>query len=181
MTFWFFIILVIIAAALYVVFKDNMSFQVFRETIQNFGIWAPIVFIILYVLGTIFIPSTPFMAAAGILFGFKYGLLYTVIGGLVSSLVTFALSRKLGKDWVDNILKNKYLKILDKYNNRLENGGILDLIAWRIAPIMPFNALNILMGVSRIKTREYIIGTLLGLAPSNVLAVYFGTVIVKIF
>ena len=45
---------------------------------------------------------------------------------------------------------------------------------------MPFNVLNILMGVSKIKTQDYLIGTLFGLIPSNVLAVYFGYLMTKI-
>jgi uncharacterized membrane protein YdjX (TVP38/TMEM64 family) len=46
---------------------------------------------------------------------------------------------------------------------------------------MPFNVLNILMGVSRISAQEYIVGTVFGLIPSNVIVVYAGTFIAKIF
>lgn len=181
---WAFALFIGIVASsilIYLYFGDNLSIENLREGINDFGIWAPIIFIFLYVVGTIFIPSTPFMAVAGILFGFKYGLLYTTIGGFLSSLIVFEISRRLGRDWVESILKKQYMRVFDGYNKRLERGAVWDLIALRVAPIMPFNVLNILMGISRIKISDYVVGTLIGLAPSNLLAVYFGTFITKIF
>lgn len=181
LVFILFLVLIIASVFVYQVFGENFSLEQVRQYLRGFGVWAPIVFILLYTLGTIFIPSTPFMAAAGILFGFKYGLIYTIISGFLSSVLVFWVSRRLGKDWVESILKHKYLTMINKYNKRLENGAVWDLIALRIAPVMPFNVLNILMGISRIGIGDYITGTLLGLIPSNVVAVYFGTFIVKIF
>lgn len=176
-----FLILIILSVIFYQIFADQIDLSQVRQQLRDFGVWAPAVFIFLYTVGTIFIPSTPFMIVSGILFGFGYGLLYTVIGGFLSSILVFAISRKLGKGWVESILKNKHLKYIDRYNKRLGNGAIFDLILLRIVPIMPFNVLNILMGISKIKTKNYIAGTLLGLAPSNVLAVYAGAFLTKIF
>lgn len=178
--FTVFLVLIIISLFIYQIFSDDFSLDQIRQYLNGFGIWAPLVFLVLYTFGTIFIPSTPFMAIAGILFGFKYGLIYTLIGGFLSSIIVFTFSRKLGKEKVENILEHKYLKPLEKYNKRLGSGGAWDLVILRIAPIMPFNILNILMGVSRIKTGDYIIGTMLGLIPSNILTVYFGNIISKI-
>lgn len=175
-----FLILVIGSLLGYQIFSDSFSLEIIRQHIKDFGIWSPLIFVFLYTIGTIFIPSTPFMAVAGVLFGFKYGLIYSIIGGFLSSVITFLLARKLGKERIENILEHQYLKHLNKYNQRLEEGAVWDLIILRITP-MPFNVLNILMGVSKIKTQEYILGTTLGLIPSNILTVYFGDIISKIF
>lgn len=179
--FVLFVLAIITALCLYLILKDQISLNEFRAGLSHYGVLAPTIFILFYTVATIFIPSTPFMALAGILFGFKYGLLYTTIGGFLSAILVFGISRKLGKDWVDQILRNKYLNLIQKYNKRLEKGGVADLILLRVAPIMPFNVLNILMGISRISLQNYILGTLLGLLPSNVLAVYFGALITKVF
>lgn len=175
------IALLIIAAIGFLFFGDNFSIEIVRTELQSFGVWAPLIFILLYAILVIFFPSTPFMALAGILFGFKYGLIYTLIGGTLSSLILFAISRKLGQSWVDSILRNKYLKPLNKYNKRLERGGVSDLIFLRILPVLPFNVLNILMGVSRISVSTYIFGTVIGLIPSHIVAVYAGNIISLIF
>jgi len=176
-----FLILIILSVIFYQIFAEHIDLSQVRQQLRDFGVWAPAVFIFLYTVGTIFIPSTPFMVVAGILFGFGYGLLYSVIGGFLSSVLVFIIARKLGKGWVESILKNKHLKYINKYNKRLENGATWDLIFLRMTPIMPFNVLNVLMGISKIKTQNYIVGTLLGLAPSNVLAVYAGAFLIKIF
>ena len=107
-----FLILIAVSLFLFETVGGNVSLNQLRDYLNSFGIWAPVIFILLYTLGTIFIPSTPFMAIAGILFGFKYGLLYTIIGGFLSSIIVFTISRILGKDRVDIFLEHKYLKLL---------------------------------------------------------------------
>jgi len=176
-----FLILVIVSIILYKIFGENLDITQVNNQLKSFGIWAPIIFIVIYTFGTIFIPSTPFMAIAGIFFDFTYGLIYTIIGGLLSSIVVFAFARKTGQDSVEKLLKNKYAGYLTKYDARLKEGGIFSLIILRIMPIMPFNVLNILMGISKIEIRNYVIGTVLGLIPSNVVTVYFGSFITKLF
>jgi uncharacterized membrane protein YdjX (TVP38/TMEM64 family) len=179
-----FIAFVALIIGLFIIFQVlgyDIDSENIRQYVKSFGILAPFIFIIIYTIGTFFIPATPFMLAAGILFGFKYGLVYTVISGFCSSTAVFYISRKLGKSWVENILEHTYLTHLNEYNKRLERGPIWDIIILRLTPIMPFNALNVLLGVSKIKTADYVIGTLLGIIPSNVLTVYIGAFITKIF
>lgn len=176
-----FIALVVLSLLIFQSYSDSFNLEEVRQYMKDFGVWAPLIFIILYTFGTIFVPSTPPMIIAGIFFGFWYGLIYTFIGSILSAIIVFILSRKLGKEGIEKILAYKYLKHLGEYNKRLEEGAVWDLILLRVVPFMPFNALNILMGVSRIKTRDYIVGTIVGLIPSVVLAVYAGTFVSKIF
>lgn len=160
---------------------DNLDVDLVENEIKSFGIWAPFVFIMLYTITTFFLPSTPFMIIAGVIFGLKIGLVYVIIGGTISSISLFQISRYLGKNWVEDILQKRYFSHLGEYNKRLESGAIFDLVLFRLMPIMPFNVLNILMGVSRIKIGEYIIGTILGLLPSSILSVFFGDLLLKFF
>lgn len=147
---------------------------------QSLGIWLPLSFILIYIVATIFFPTTPFMALAGMLFGFKYGLLYTTIAGFVSAFITFYTSRTLGREFVDELLSIQFLDRLEKLDEKIGRHGILAIVVLRILPVMPFNVLNLLMGVSKVKARDYAVGTILGLAPSNVFAVYFGTLIISV-
>lgn len=174
-----FLIAIVGSLLVYQAVGDDFGLGQLRQYIKDFGIWAPLIFIFAYTIITIFIPSTPFMAIAGILFGFWYGLICVTVGGFLSAMAVFVLSRKLGREWAESILEHRYLSPLRKYNGRLESGGIWDLIILRTIPIMPFNVLNILMGISRISAKNYIAGTLSGLIPSNVVAVYFGSFITK--
>jgi uncharacterized membrane protein YdjX (TVP38/TMEM64 family) len=159
------------------VYGKSLDLEQLRQYIRDFGIWSPLIFITIFTIATIFIPSTPFMAIAGILFGFKYGLAYTIIGCFISSEIVFYISRKLGKEKIEKVLENKYLKPLKKYNKRLGSGGVWDLIILRFLPILPFNVLNILMGVSKMTNKNYTVGTFIGLIPSNLLGVYLGSLV----
>ncbi len=176
-----FVLLIVGVFVIYESTEKQLNLADFQATARELGVWAPTAFIVFYTVGVIFLPSTPFMILSGILFGFKFGLLYSLIGGLTSSILVFKISRHLGKEWVENILQKKYLSQIDRYNERLASNGLLDLIILRILPIMPLNILNILMGISRISLRNYIIGTIFGLLPSIIITVYFGNLLVKIF
>lgn len=169
--------LLLIGLVSYNIWGKDVPIGEIKGYVNSLGPLAPIAFIILYSFATVFIPSTPIMAISGVLFGFKYGLIYTVIGGMISSIAVFGISRILGRSFSEKILKNDKLKKVGEYNDKIENHGIWTLIVLRIMPIMPFNVLNLIMGISKIKFRDYFVGTLLGLAPSNVAAVYFGSLI----
>jgi uncharacterized membrane protein YdjX (TVP38/TMEM64 family) len=178
--FLIFLTAIIFCLIISAIYGENVSLETIREFSQSLGIWLPISFMILFIIISIFFPSTPFMALAGIIFGFKYGLLYVTIAGFISAFITFYLSRILGKGFVDELLHTKFLNKLGKWNERIARHGLFTVIILRLAPIMPFNVLNLLMGISKVKARDYALGTLLGLAPSNLLAVYFGSVIVSV-
>ncbi len=179
--FAIFVLLVIFGFVIYDSAENQVHLSDFQTTAKELGLWAPVVFILFYIVGVIFLPSTPFMVLAGILFGFKLGFIYSLIGSLVSANLVFKISRHLGKEWVENILQKKYLRKIGEYNQKLENKGVLDLVVLRILPIMPFNVLNILMGVSRINIQNYMLGNIIGLLPSIIITVYFGNLLVKLF
>ncbi|OHA94509.1 MAG: hypothetical protein A3E02_02545 [Candidatus Zambryskibacteria bacterium RIFCSPHIGHO2_12_FULL_38_34] len=175
-----FIILIIGSFLTFEILGYDIDSKEIGRYLKIFGIWAPLIFILIYTLGTTFIPATPFMLIAGILFGFKYGFIYIFIGGVLSSIIVFLVSRKLGKEWVEKILEHRYFVYLNKHNKKLEDSSIWGIMILRMTPIMPAGALSILMGVSRIKTKDYIIGTMIGFLPSTLLTVYFGSLITKI-
>ena len=178
--FIFLLILIISFIFVYHGAEKSFSLEQMHNHINDYGIWAPLVFLSLYIIFTTFAPSSPFMALAGVLFGFKYGILYSIIGNLISALIMFYIARILGKSWVDKILEHRHMRHINSYNKRLESGATIDLIILRMAPIMPSNILNIMMGVSKMKLKPYIIGTVIGLIPSIFITVYFGELISKI-
>lgn len=180
-SFIVFVLIILTSIVSYYVWGDEISLGEIKDVVKDIGVWTPLVFILAYFLATIFIPSTPLMAISAILFGFKMGFIYSTIGGILSAIATFYISRILGKEWVENILAKEYLSKLNEYNKKLESGAVWDIIIFRNIPIMPFNALNILLGISRVSLKDYTIGSLLGLIPSTAIGVYLGILITKIF
>lgn len=179
--FFTFILSISIGLFYYAIFGHKISIDEIKLFIHSLGSLLPLYFIIFYSLLSMFLPATPLMAGAGIIFGFKYGLLYTTVGGFASSIMTFYLSRYLGKDLVENAMHEKFFSKLEKYDNKIAEHGILTVLILRLIPVVPFNILNLILGVSRVSIKDYVVGTIVGLAPSDVLTVYFGRFIFNFF
>ena len=175
--FFVFLGAIILCLFYYSVFGKEITIEEVRLYTESVGLWLSISFILVYTILAIFLPTTPLMAIAGILFGFTHGLIYTTSGGFLSALITFYIARILGKDMVEKILHRRFFSKLEVYDEKITKRGMLTVIILRMTPIMPFNILNLLMGISRVRSIDYILGTVIGLAPSNALTVYFGKLI----
>jgi len=146
-----------------------------RETISSYGAFGPLIFIAIYVLGAvIFFPGTPLTISSGILFGTINGTIYTVIGATIGASIAFLISRLLGKDFIDRLLKNK-LKKLNEYDKRIKENGFLVMIFLRLIPLFPFNGLNFAMGLTRIKFRQFLLGTVIGIVPGTFVLANIGS------
>jgi uncharacterized membrane protein YdjX (TVP38/TMEM64 family) len=136
------------------------------ETLQNLltklGIWAPIVYIIFYTIGTLLIlPSTPLNLTGGAIFGTWWGTFWSTIAALIAALVSFYYSRTIGRQWIAHKFKGK-IKVLDA---EIKRGGLFYLFAIRLLPLIPYGIVNFTAGLTSISWRDYTIGTLLGTVP----------------
>ena len=65
--------------------------------LEKAGIWAPIVYILLYTIGTLLIlPSTPLNLTGGVIFGSVLGTLWTSIAAIVAAVVAFFIHSYCG-------------------------------------------------------------------------------------
>lgn len=108
-------------------------------------------------------PSAVMSVAAGILLGPVKGFLINMLGFFISGTVAFYLSRILGKDVVDKILKDRALK--QKFN--LKERGFLILLLLRLPPILPYDPLSYACGLTDIKYTSFIGASLIGVVPET--------------
>jgi uncharacterized membrane protein YdjX (TVP38/TMEM64 family) len=86
---------------------ENLSPQNIRDFIVGFGLWAPIIYVFIYILRVfVLFPASILSIAGGLAFGPFWGTFYTVIGATLSSSVAFLLARWLGRGFIDMICKN---------------------------------------------------------------------------
>lgn len=143
--------------------------------VSGFGIWAPLIFILIYIIATIaFLPGTPITIAAGILFGTAFGTAYVVIGATIGAVLAFSLSRWLGAGFVANLLKDKFQKLYT-YDKKLEENGLPVVLFLRLLPLFPFNGLNFAFGLTKVSFKHHLIGTFFGILPGSFALVYFGS------
>src|SRR5262245_14507914 len=81
-------------------------FKEFVESVDRF--WAPILYILIYIAGTVLlVPGTVMSFAGAILFGAYLGTLYTWIGATIGATLSFLVAKLLGRGFVDQLLKGK--------------------------------------------------------------------------
>jgi len=153
---------------------DYLTKEAIESFITSLGLYAPLGYIIIYILGTIFfLPGTPITILGGLLFGSIPGTIYTVIGASIGSMIAFVIARKLGREFIDKILKGKFKK-LEEYDKKLEENGFLTIIFFRLIPLFPFNGLNFALGITKVKFRDFALATALGIIPGSFILVNIG-------
>ena len=85
-----------------------------------------------------------------------------------SAVLTYALGRYLGRDTVRRLGGSR----LNRVSRRLANHGLLTMFSVQLLPIAPYTLVNIVAGASRIRLRDFVLGTMLGIAP-GILAISF--------
>ena len=157
-----------------------ISIEKLRSTIRSYGIFAPIISIAIWIIAlTVLVPLAPLAVGSGAIFGVFWGTIYTIIGITIGSLIPFLIAKSLGEEFVTNLFKNKYESI-HEFNKKLEKNGFLAVALIRFMPLIPHNASNYVFGVTKVKTKDYILGTIIGVIPESFILAYFGAAVVEL-
>ena len=145
-----------------------------QNWIKEFGIIAPVIFVLAYVIATIFmIPGSVLTLIAGAIFGLWFGVFYVVIGSNLGALAAYLLAKtKLREKFIKMTEGNPKFAALDKAIG--ENGFKMVLLT-RLSPAFPFTLLNYFLGLTSVKTGAYVAANLLGMLPATFLYVYLGS------
>lgn len=153
---------------------DRQQLQVWLE---NMGGFAPVIYILLYTVGTLLIlPSTPLNLTGGAFFGVWWGTLWTTIAALVAAIAAFAFTRTIGRELVSQKLGGRWNAV----DAEIRQGGLFYLFAIRLLPIIPYGIVNFVAGLTSIKFKDYLIGTLLGTLPGVLPFVMMGAGITEL-
>lgn len=181
----------IIAAVLvgFIVFVivDSLTNKHIQSAIDSFLTWIeenPIpgffLFMVVYFFATVlFVPGSILTLGAGFVFANAFGLGLGVLLGALSvffgasagAIMAFILGRYLLRDWVKT-LTQKYA-IFEALDAALEDKGLRIMALLRLSPIIPFNAINYIAGVTAVSLRDYCI-SMIAILPGTILYVFLG-------
>ncbi|WP_397577172.1 TVP38/TMEM64 family protein [Sphingorhabdus sp.] len=135
-------------------------------------------FFLLYVAVTgLSIPGAAIMSlVAGALFGVVVGTLIVSFASTMGATLAFLSSRYLLRDWV----QGKFGERLRAVDDGLEKDGAFYLFTLRLIPVFPFFVINLLMGLTRIKTGTFFWVSQIGMLPATIVFVNAGTQISRI-
>lgn len=146
--------------------------QGIKDIIDSFGALSVVTYIIAnLVRPLLFLPISPFTIAGGFMFGMWWGLLWAMVGSTGSAVLIFLLARYMLHDLVTGSLKGRY-PYVDKM---LAGRGWSFMLFLRMIPLLPFDLVSCFAGVSNIKFRDFLIGTILGEIPGAFVLVMLGT------
>jgi uncharacterized membrane protein YdjX (TVP38/TMEM64 family) len=144
------------------------------EAVEALGIWGPIVFIVLYIAATVlFVPGSALTLGAGAIFGLVRGSILVSVGSTLGATAAFLVGRYVARDWVARkIEKNPKFAAIDRAVAR-EGWKIVGLT--RLSPAFPFSLLNYAYGLTKVRLRDYVLASWIGMMPGTVMYVYLGS------
>ena len=126
----------------------------------------PLIILAGYVVGSLLlVPVTALILATALIFGPLLGSVYSFAGCFLGAAVTYPVGHFLGRDLVQQIIGSKWKRVEQK----IGQAGIIAVATVRLLPVAPFTIVNVISGAFRVPLRDYVIGTLLGMAPGIVL------------
>jgi len=136
-----------------------------QSTVESTGAWGPVAYVALHVLLTLVPVSKNLLAGvAGALFGLAGGIALSWVGAMVSAVVTFAIARRLGRAAVASMTGPR----IDRVEEIMRQQGLLAVIIARVTPVIPFTVVNYGAGVTAVSTRDFVLGTAIGIVPGTV-------------
>lgn len=163
------VIVIAIIAAIVIRPSPDQIEDLFKDS----GALGPVIFACAYALLTIAVfPGAPLTIASGALFGVAGGGAVSVVGASAGAMGAFLLARRATGD--ARVGTGEGDGRLAKLARHLEGRGLLALLGLRLAPVVPFSALNYAAAASGISTRDYAIATVLGIIPGALLYAAIG-------
>ena len=120
--------------------------------------------------------ATIMTLAGGALFGLWAGLLMVSFASTIGATLAFLVSRFLLRDYVQNKFGDK----LKAVNESFRKDGPFYLFTLRLVPVFPFFVINLVMGLTPIRTVMFYIVSQVGMLPGTLVYVNAGTMLAKI-
>ncbi len=169
---------VVAAIALAVTLSRFFPVVTFVETLQErvmgWGAWAGICYPLLFAACNILLlPGGVLAVGGGFFFGLWWGFLIVFAGNIVSTAISFSLSRFVARRWFQRKLSaNATLRAL---------GPAVERESWKIIllsqlhPLFPTSLLNYFYGLTRIRFGTYMLWASIGRMPGLFFYAYVGT------
>lgn len=141
-----------------------------EELLTETGVIGPLIFLgVMWLTQPLGVPGFVYMAPAGIVWPLPLAISLAWIGNLGASYIAFSFARWFARDWVSDRIPAR----MGTYYDRLESGGLWPVVLVRLV----FGQLppaDWALGVTRVSTRTFLIGTGIGIIPGVVILVVAG-------
>lgn len=146
------------------------------EWIRGAGAAGIIVYAVAYAgAALLLLPGSVLTLGAGFAYGPVWGTIIVSPVSVVASTLPFLLGRSVAREWVSRKVANhpRFAAV----DQAVGVSGFKIVFLLRLSPIFPFNLLNYALGVTRVRLRDYVLASWLGMLPGTLLYVYVGSLV----
>lgn len=151
---------------------SSLDIEEVRDYISSFGIFAPLVSILLMILQSIMAPIPAFLItfSNALVFGWIKGAVISWTGAMIGAMICFYIGRFLGRDVAVKYAGKTQLETFDNY---FEKYGKLSILVARLLPFVPFDPISYGAGLTNMSFGGFAIATGLGQLPATIIYSYF--------
>ena len=145
---------------------------------SKYPLHASLLFFLVYIAITaLSLPGAAIMTlAGGAIFGLLLGTILVSFASTIGATLAFLVSRYLFRE----VLQRRFSKKLEIINQGIEQDGAFYLFTARLVPIIPFFIVNLVMGLTPIKTLTFALVSQAGMLAATIIFVNAGTQLAQI-
>ncbi len=149
--------------------KQHLNAEVLGGYLDSVGMWAPVIFILIYAAGIcLFLPGTLLTGVGAAIFGAYVGFVVVWIGAMLGASVAFFIGRTLGREFAASLIGGR----LKKYDDAIARNGFATVLYLRLV-YFPFTPMNFGMGLTKVRFWDYFAGTGLGIIVGTFIFTFF--------
>ncbi len=154
---------------------DLTDYDRFQAFIRATGPWAPVIFLVVYTIGPVFLAPGMLLTLVGsAVFGLGWGYVLITVGSNLGALAAYLVGRWAGREFVEErVADGGRVARMTAY---LAEHGLGAVFFARLL-MAPYNLLNYVAAVAGIRLRDYVLGTFFGMLPSTFALVFLGDVL----
>jgi len=142
--------------------SGELSSERLRDEVEDFGVVAPLVFIVVSASLTCALFPGPLLAgASGLLFGTALGTPISIVSATLGATLAFSISRWIAHDEVERRAGPRLARLRAWVGRR----GFLSVLYARITPGVPYSLVNYAAGLAPIRLRSFVAATMVGSSP----------------
>ncbi|TWT07991.1 TVP38/TMEM64 family protein [Planococcus sp. CPCC 101016] len=135
-----------------------------RSWILSFGIWSPVIYILVYtVRPLIFFPASVLSIAGGLAFGAWMGTFYTIIGATFGAMLSFYVAKTMGK----SLVRKEWTGKAGNIQSQMEQNGFFYVLLFRFIPVINFDLISYAAAFAKVRFTSFALATLIGIIPGT--------------
>lgn len=151
----------------------NQWLDAVKTWVGGLGALGPFAYGLLYIVAALaFVPGSAITLAAGALFGTLVGTIVVSIASTLSAAIAFPLARTLLRSRIES--KASESPSFRAIDGAIEDGGWKVVGLMRLSPVVPFSALNYMLGLTKVPYAPSILVSWIAMFPGTLLYVSLG-------